>query len=146
MRRGLTLIELIAVLSIMAVLLAISVPKLAPIFIWRVKASSAAREIASKLLYVRSEAISASTRCSIKFLPSAGPFKRYVIRKRIGRGWETIEEGRLPADVRVEGDPEFIFEPLGNSSSGSQLRVSGGDQLYLISVDPVTGNVEVRKG
>ena len=146
MIKGFTLIELIAVVFILAVLFSISVPRLAPTVIWKVRAYSAAQEIATKLLYTRSMAITSSRRCSIKFIPPPGPFTGYEIWKDEEGGWVKVEEGNLPENVEVTGSSELIFEPLGNPTSGGEITVSGGDHIYIITLDPIVGRVEVSGG
>jgi prepilin-type N-terminal cleavage/methylation domain-containing protein len=144
--KGFTLLELLAVMIIAAVLLAVAVPKFNSELIWRTKAYTAARKVASCLLYTQSLAISTSKDHRIDFLPSEGPFVKFEIWKEFEGGWVKVEEGDLPEDVTITGDYQFTFHPLGDPTSGGEISVVKGEHEYTVEVDPIIGRVEVIEG
>lgn len=144
--KGFTLIELMAVMVIAAVLMAVLIPRFSSDVLWKVKSYSAARRIASYLIYTRSLAINTSRDHKIEFLPSEGPFAKFEIWKEFEGGWVKVEERDLPEDVNITGESQFIFQPLGGTTSGGEVHVVKGEYHYIVEVDPIIGRIEVREG
>ncbi|HID55161.1 TPA: prepilin-type N-terminal cleavage/methylation domain-containing protein [Candidatus Poribacteria bacterium] len=143
--RGFTLIELMAVMVIVAVVMAVLIPRFSSDVLGKMKSYSAARRIASYLLYTRSLAINTSRDHKVDFIPSEGTFERFEIWKEFEGGWTKVEEGDLPEDVNITGDSQFTFQPLGGAVSGGEIHVIKGEYHYVVAVDPIIGRIEVRE-
>src|SRR5438132_9011594 len=95
MRRGLTLAELMVVLAILAIVTAITLPRLAGIRAW-IAVDTAAKEVTAAIPVARSEAVMKAPRSRV-VIPAAS--------LRIAPGWEAAWEDliRCPGPERQAG-------------------------------------------
>jgi prepilin-type N-terminal cleavage/methylation domain-containing protein len=147
--RGYSLLELIVVLSIVALAAAIALPDL-QIFSGAGRPGHAAREMLLTMRMARWKALSSGrgTRLAI-YGREAGESARYVVEREEGSGW--VAEGRahlLPAgiEVRTTGPARKVFYPNGTCSLGSVIFTGPGGARYRLSLNPATGRVRLYRG
>ncbi len=133
MRRGLTLVELVVVLAILAIVTAITLPRLAGVRDW-IAVDTAAQEVIGAIAVARSAAIMQGTR------------SRAVIGAdslRIDRWWESAWEDlhRWPGPERhgvalEVSNPVVVFEPIGLAwgLSNTSVVLRRGTQVATITV------------
>ena len=167
--RGLSLVELLAVLGLLGVLLAMALPSLAS---WRDNAQyrQAARELAGVLRLAGSHAVSRNLETEVDI-----DFDRPRYRLKIGDrssgsvAWTLLSDWKpLPATVRLaatlacdrvaDGDPATVeyfsyqFNPNGSAGSSGTIFAnylcvldgSGRPRFRLALVNKVTGRVTIK--
>jgi prepilin-type N-terminal cleavage/methylation domain-containing protein len=138
--RGFTLLELIVTLFVILLTVALSVPLIS-------RSSDAIRARAdvagfsAVLRHARERAITSRRAYAVVIDPTA----RKMTVLAGGTDGEVKETRTLPERVSVQATPPpaltVRFEPEG-TSSGAEYRVTAGDIVYRVSVDPVTGRVK----
>ena len=147
-RRGHTLVEVIVVVSLIAILAVVAVPRLQWGVVTDSKAEATARKLLTDLRRTRSHAIlhAANTPegCALR-MTGSGPYDGYTIVE-LG-GSQRVDEHELSAAVRCTGGRLFEFGPLGQLKDGSdtQLAVSGDGKTFTLTVVPATGMVTCVK-
>lgn len=142
--RGFTLLELLVVISVLAMALAI-VPPMLTTATTSAEVKSAARELASALRHARSRAIARGQELAVTVNVRS---RRYQITGMPG-------EHALPArlDLKVYGDASespdddtggIRFFPDG-SSTGGRISVAGGQRSMLVEVDWLLGRVSINE-
>lgn len=120
--KGLTLIELLIVLAIIAGLTAIAVPKYSH---WRdnLEFRQAARDVVSMLREAKNRAISMNREHRVEFEPAN---RRYIMkqgnRENNSSKWNAVSQGWtvLPAGVNMSANVAALhFDPNGTSSLGT---------------------------
>jgi type II secretory pathway pseudopilin PulG len=139
---GFTLLELIVTLFVLLLTMALAVPVVG-------RSSNAVRARAdvagfsAVLRHARERAITSRQAHSVVIDPAAR--KMTVVT---GADDEVKETRTLPERLTVEATPPpaltVRFEPEG-TSSGADYRVTTGDVVYRVTVDPVTGRVKNTK-
>jgi general secretion pathway protein H len=141
---GFTLLELLVVMVIIALLMAL-VPPLFSGAVPGARLKGAARDLAVELRYARSHAITRNQDMEVRLdleppayavagrppRPLPEGVKMQVVSARRERGLQ-------PASHRVQ------FYPDG-SSSGTRITLSGGNRSYRISVDWLTGRIDIAE-
>ncbi|HEY7518522.1 MAG TPA: GspH/FimT family pseudopilin [Methylomirabilota bacterium] len=138
--RGFTLLELIVTLFVILLTVGLAVPVIG-------RSSSAIRaraEVAgfsAVLRHTRERAITTRRPHAVVIDPTARKMTVFV-----GDTDGEVKETRtLPERLTVEATPPpaltVRFEPEG-TSSGAQYRVTAGDVVYRVTVDPLTGRVK----
>jgi len=138
--RGFTLLELIVTLFVILLTIGLSVPLIS-------RSSDAIRARAdvagfsAVLRHARERAITSRRAYAVVIDPTA----RKMTVLAGGTDGEVKETRTLPERVSVQASPPpaltVRFEPEG-TSSGAEYRVTAGDIVYRVSVDPVTGRVK----
>jgi type II secretory pathway pseudopilin PulG len=148
-KSGYSLLELVTVLSLVALTAAISFPSLR-IFSGEGRPGPAAREMLLTMRLARWKALSSGrgARLAIYGL-TGGESARYVIEREDGSGWVT--EGRdhpLPdgVEVKTTGPEQKVFYPNGTCSMGSVILTGPGGVRYRLSLNPATGRVRIYRG
>ncbi len=139
---GVSLIELMIVLMIMAIVAALVVPMLGG-GVSNTELRSAARQLASGLRLARSEAVS-QRRETFLLLDVAGR------RFRVDRN---PQEHALPRDVELKlytAQKDLVDEKTGSirfypdgGSNGGRITVGSGERKYEVDVDWLTGRVAI---
>ena len=142
---GFTLVELLAVLALMALLLGLVLPGL--LHSWeREKNRATLREFTATLRTARSEAVTRGRKVRLFLNLKTG---RYRLE---GSTLEGTLTGVSLTDVRlVWQDPEksqgyIAFFGDGSSSGGKLALVEPTGRRYLLEVEPITGKVSLRSG
>lgn len=139
--KGYTLIELIAVMAILALAAAITFPALAQPLV-NAKLESDARQMASALRMARQEAITSGQPRTVIFYPGNDKYKilgqsTYYLKSGINYVGDTT------FTMRSGGKPACAFSPSGAPSSGGTVTLqSQAGRLYII-VNPVAGRVRI---
>lgn len=145
-RNGFTLIEMIAVLALIALFLGLVTP-FAMKTLDRIQGDSSVRKMVSMLASARSQAVAAKT--SYVFQGDLDQNRYWVTHPETEKTSEVIELDRM---IRFQefydGENSFhegifsvTFYPLGNTSGGTILLVSSAADApsFLLTIDPVTG-------
>jgi Tfp pilus assembly protein FimT len=127
-----TLVELVVVLTILAVLTSLSLARLIPLVDW-IKTDGAARRVTTALAVTRSAAILRGTRAQL--LISADSLR--IDREGLA-GWEPFARWAGPASAGVSltvSNPEVVFGPLGIAWGLSNTRIvlTRGSQIETIT-------------
>jgi general secretion pathway protein H len=140
--RGVTLLELLIVLAIMALGAALVVPMLGS-GVSNTELRSAARQLASGLRLARSEAV-AQRRETFLVLDVAGRrFKvdRDIQEHALNKGIE-LKLFTAQKDLVDDKVGSIRFYPDGGSNGG-RITVASGDRKYEVDVDWLTGRVAI---
>jgi general secretion pathway protein H len=139
---GVSLLELMIVLMIMAIMAALVVPMLGG-GVSNTELRSAARQLASGLRLARSEAVS-QRRETFLLLDVAG--RRFKVDR-------DPQEHALPRDVELKlftAQKDLVDEKTGSirfypdgGSNGGRITVGSGERKYEVDVDWLTGRVAI---
>lgn len=120
MRRGITLVELAVVVAIVAIVTAITLPRLGGVLDW-MAVNAAAQEISTAMAVARSSAVMLGTRSRAVIAADSLRIDRWV-----GDSWGPIERWPGPSShgVTLEvSNPEIVFDPIGLGWGVSNTRV-----------------------
>jgi type II secretory pathway pseudopilin PulG len=140
---GVTVLEAVATLALLAFLLAVALPNLLPSP--ELEARVTAREVAADASLARQLAVSRGTTYLLEFRPPGGPYRSYTVRADGG----TEEPGfpkDLPANVQVTGPEVIPFLPSGAAALDSpqvEVTFTGGAAVATLRVLQATGYVRV---
>ncbi|NLN86532.1 MAG: prepilin-type N-terminal cleavage/methylation domain-containing protein [Syntrophomonadaceae bacterium] len=140
---GFTLIEVLAVLAIMAIAAAITIPVLdRPLADARLYTD--ARQMTQVLRSARQQAITSGKAVTVIFYPTSA---RYRV---LGETPTNLQK-----DIRFVGSTTFTtkygslptcaFDPSGTPGSGGTVTLSNGQRLLYVIVNPVAGRVRLSE-
>ena len=140
---GVTLLELLIVLGIMAAVAALAIPMFGGSGVSNTELRSAARQLAAGLRLARSEAVS-QRRETFLVLDVAG--RRFKVDR-------DPREHALPRDVELKlftAQRDLVDEKIGSirffpdgGSNGGRITVGAGERKYEVDVDWLTGRVAI---
>ena len=138
--RGFTLLELIVTLFIIVLTIGLSVP-LVSRSSGAIRARADVAGFSAVLRHARERAITTRKSHAVVIDPAARKMTVFAG----GTDGEPKETRTLPERLTVQASPPpaltVRFEPEG-TSSGAEYRVTAGDVVYRVTVDPVTGRVK----
>ena len=141
--RGFTLIEIVAVLAVMALLAAVTWPRVAALSGWKLE--TAAENLAGDLRLIRQEAITSGKACKISFFVEND---NYQVKLADRSYLVFLPEGvSFEGTTTFQGNPRFVhYTFLGRPSGGGTaiLKSDRGEKRYII-VKPVTGRIRISK-
>ncbi len=147
LQRGLTLLELIAVVSLLGIMAAAGISRYGGLTLGNLGAQGDARRIALDMLQARRRAISTGDNHFLQFTPGVGPATGYTLYRRTSGGAIVVEAVRqVPDHVTITSTSsicEFTFE--GTSLAAYQVTVAGPNRSWQVSVVPVTGTIRVTE-
>lgn len=120
MPRGFTLTELAVALTMVALLLAVGLPRLSGVLDW-VAADRAAREVTTALAVARAAAVMRGTRTRVTIAADTLRIDRWE-----GADWRPYQRwpGPISEGVTLEvSNPEVVFGPTGMGWGASNTRV-----------------------
>jgi general secretion pathway protein H len=139
---GVTLIELVVVLALMAILAGVAIPLLGP-GVSTTELKSAARQVAAGLRLARSEAVATRSEATMLFDLENRTF-------RVGRGTQVHA---LPRDLQVKlftAQADLVDERTGairffpdGGSNGGRVTLAAGERKFEVDVDWLTGRVAI---
>jgi general secretion pathway protein H len=139
--RGYTLIEVVAVLLVLALAAGLVAPSVGrSVDAFRTRAEVAG--VASFLRAARAQAITREAPCEVRVDPDARALVLHTSEN--GRVTKPVSAAlRIVAEAAPAGT--IIFYPHGRSSGG-QLRIEApGPSVYVVTVDALTGRVATRR-
>jgi prepilin-type N-terminal cleavage/methylation domain-containing protein len=143
--RGYTLIEIVVVLSIVAVVTAMVVPSM----LSRTPAPElrSADDVASLLRGARRAALEQAVTVTVTLAPAA---RTYLVETETGDSSSVLAQGALALapGVRLASDrpaTRFLFDRLGGADPDS-VAVIGAEGSAMVLVDRWTGEIGVRAG
>ena len=148
MRRAITLLELIAVLAIMAIFVTVAVSRIGPETIRDFGARADARRLAGDILQARRRSIATGENHYLAFAASGGRASGYTLyRRSSSQGNVAVDEAYVfPSDVVVTtsgSQLEFTFE--GAALAAYQIELTGPGQTWRVDVLPATGTAVVTQ-
>lgn len=146
-KKAFTLIEVILVITIVAILAAITLPRLGGRdFFMRLTLRTTAHQVASDIRYTRRLAITDAEKYIIKFWPARheyGIYREAVDYPDNANLTGEIKEIPLEISMYFSNKKKFTFERLGNAAVSGILNLKTGaneEYQYDIIVEPVTGS------
>lgn len=144
-RSGFSLLEAIMVVTFVAVIAAIAVPRLNFAAVSKQRAKCLARKIVADLHRTRRLAIvhaAANPDGYALMMLGSAPYSNYEIVAL--DSVSTLDTHAIETQVSCEGGTSFEFGPLGNLLDGSdtQLTVSAEGKRFTITVTPATGAIK----
>jgi general secretion pathway protein H len=142
-QRGLTLIEILVVLALMAIIAGIALPMFAG-GVSNVELKGAAREVAAGLRYARSEAVAGKRETVVVYDLERRVFRvdRDPREHALPRGIEMKLFGAL-ADIDNDRIGSIHFFPDGGSNGG-RVTVAVGERKFDVDIDWLTGRVAIN--
>jgi general secretion pathway protein H len=141
--RGLTLLEILVVLALMAIIASIAIPVFSG-GVSNTELRSAAREVAAGLRYARSEALAGKRETVVVY-----DLERRVFRvdldpreHSLPRGIDMKLYGAL-SDISNEHVGAIRFFPDGGSNGG-RVTVAAGERKFDVDIDWLTGRVAIN--
>jgi general secretion pathway protein H len=138
--RGFTLLELIVTLFIIVLTIGLAVPVVGRSS-GAIRARADVAGFSAVLRHARERAITTRKSHAVVIDPAARKMTVFAG----GTDGELKETRTLPERLTVQATPPpaltVRFEPEG-TSSGAEYRVTAGDVVYRVTVDPVTGRVK----
>lgn len=144
--RGFSLLEVLAVLGLLAILLLVTVPQLtAPDTL---TASALARQIAVDLRLTRQLAVGKRCNYTLEFAPATAPYASYTVQKDpacpVDPDFPADFPKEIPTGVTVTGRQRFIFRPDGCvDDDGAGPQCAGTDGSVNVAAGPDTARVDV---
>lgn len=141
--KGYTLIEIIAVMAIMALAIGMAMPIFAKTLA-SVQLQTDAQKMASLLRMARQQAMTSGQPKTVVFYPASGKYKvngstSYYLHPGIGF------IGATTFTTKLGGQPICGFSPAGAPSSGGTVTLGNGSERRYVIVNPVAGRVRISE-
>jgi prepilin-type N-terminal cleavage/methylation domain-containing protein len=146
-RKGVTLIELVVVLVIIAIGAVLLAPNIGA-WLPNYRLRSATRDIASTMRTAQMKAVSNNLRYQVSFTEGTGDNGSYILQRDSG-GFvndgpsQTLPKGITLSNVNFSGGNNAIFNPNSTSSSGS-LTLSNAKTQRRIILTAATARVRIE--
>lgn len=147
-RRGTTLLELIAVVAILAILVTVAVARIGPNALQNFGARADARRVMADLHQARRRSIATGENHYLAFVSAGGRVTGYTLYRRSASEGDIAVDSphEFPDGVVVSTShpmAEFSFE--GGALASYQITLVGPDQTWQVDVVPVTGMAEASQ-
>jgi len=141
--RGVTLLELLVVLVLMAIVAAVALPMFSGA-VSNTELKSAARQVAAGLRYARSEALAGKRETVVVYDLERRVFRvdRDPREHPLARGIEMKLTG-AQSDIANEHVGAIRFFPDGGSNGG-RVTVAAGERKFDVDIDWLTGRVAIN--
>ena len=146
--RAITLLELLAVIAIMAVFVTVAASRLGPETIGNFGARADAHRLAADILQARRRSIATGDEHYLDFTVSGGRVSGYTLyRKAQSQGKVAVDEPHeFPVDVVVSTSaPKVRFTFEGAAAAAYQIVLTGPGQTWRVDVVPATGTTVVTQ-
>jgi prepilin-type N-terminal cleavage/methylation domain-containing protein len=143
-RRAITLLELIAVIAIMAIFVAVAASRIGPETIRDFSARADARRLAADILHARRRSIATGENHYLNFTVKQGRVIGYTLCRQ---GNVAVDEPReFAAGVVVSTSaPKAKFTFEGTALAAYQIVLTGPGQTWQVDVVPATGTAVVTQ-
>ncbi len=147
-RHGMTLLEVIAALSITAALAGISAAGFRIAAVSTVSTATTAQSLSLELAKTRRLAIQSGESHGLRFVTDRGRISGFVPYKR---SWDGIEvrlqpATLFPADTEIGvSDSAIEFTPEGLAAGAAEIKLAASARAWHISVVPATGAVLLQE-
>jgi Tfp pilus assembly protein FimT len=143
-----TLLELLVVLTLLAVFTAVAIARIGVNPLKNFASQSDARRLASDLIQARRRAISTGDNHYVEFITSGGVATSYTVYRRLdGGSVQAVDASRSFVQQETvsvsHSQAEFDFE--GAALAAYQITFTGPDRTAQVTVVPVTGAVRVSE-
>ncbi|MCH8922967.1 MAG: type II secretion system protein [Planctomycetes bacterium] len=144
-RSGATLLELIAVVTILGVFAAVAMSRWSPETLSSFQSRADARRLALDLLQAQRRTISTGDNHYVQLI-GGGPYTAYEIYRKTGSGDVLVEPSKsFPAGVTVTSShPQLEFDFEGSAAAAYQVTLTAANYTWRVSVVPSTGAVKVE--
>ncbi len=141
-RRGMSLLELIAVVTLMGVFAAVAIARLGPTIFGDIGSQTDARRVGLALLQAKRRAITAGNNHGVLFQNDAGGKLTYSVVAIDSFGGTTVVDGPFSFSQNVtpsvsQSTMSFTFE--GQASAPYTVDLVGPHKSWRISVVPISG-------
>lgn len=140
-----TLLELIAVMTLMAIFAAVAMVRLGVGVQEQLEVDTCARRLARDLTQARQRTLASGDRHFVVFSMNDGGVQGYRLCRRTPQGDESVEEPReFPNGMSVSvshGEAGFAFD--GSALAPYEFRLSNAQHTQYVRVVPATGSVRV---
>lgn len=144
-RRAVTLLELVAVVTILGIFTVVAVSRIGPGTLDNFGARADARRLAVDLLQARRRSIATGENHYLAFVVVGGEATGYTLHRRKAGGDVAVDSPHeFPRNVVVtasHADAEFTFE--GGALAAYRIALTGPEQTWQVDVVPVTGAIDV---
>jgi len=144
-RRAVTLLELIAAITILGFFTIVAVSRIGPGTLYNFGARADAQRLAVDLSQARRRSISTGDNHYLAFTVVGGDATGYTLYRREAGGDVAVDSPHeFPNKVVVtpsHTDAEFTFE--GAALAAYQIVLTGSEQTWQVDVVPVTGFIDV---
>lgn len=139
MRKGLTVIEMIVVISIIGILIGTSIPVLSH-YLPGIRLNGSARVLSGNLREAQEKAITEQKQYLIRFFPDTVPpsYKMIRINESAEEEIKTVSfpnSSSLTIDPAISGD-QIIFSADGGPSSSGDITISLNTAIKTLNVSP----------
>ncbi|MEM1070583.1 MAG: prepilin-type N-terminal cleavage/methylation domain-containing protein [Planctomycetota bacterium] len=142
-RTGVTLVESIMVISVLAVAAAASLIMLDGNWHTRREATAATNDVANSLTTARNTAITNQATVAVRRMVSGG-IEHLLITEYAGPFRDSMSwVVELGADVEIRGRPaEIQFSPTGTSNERLEWTITHADSVGVVTVAPASGQIQ----
>ena len=146
-RRGVSLLELIAVVALMGILFAAGTARLGPGAADNMSARSAARVLATDLRHAQRRAITTGDDHYVEFTTQGSTITSYQLMRDDGGSPAAVDDLRqIPSGFTVtSADSQLRFDFEGTADAAYDVTLAGPDRTFRVQVVPVTGAVKVTE-
>jgi prepilin-type N-terminal cleavage/methylation domain-containing protein len=139
MKKGLTAIEIIVTLAIIAILVGVIVPTLSK-YLPGIKLNGSTKTLVANLREAQEKAVTEQNQYLVRFSPADIP-PTYKLITIVNSVETEIRQVSLQSDQTLNLEPtitgnQIIFSPDGGPSSSGDITISNGAQNKIISVSP----------
>jgi prepilin-type N-terminal cleavage/methylation domain-containing protein len=147
-RRGVTLLELLVVVTLMGTLSTVVVTRYGRDIFGDIGARSDAQKLWMDLQHARGVAIRNGTVVSVSFeKSSSGQYSGYKITEKFGsRQIDVSELTKFGSDIVVtptSANVQFTFE--GHATSASTIKLKGPSRAWTLTIVPLSGSVRISE-
>ena len=143
---GVTLLELLAVVAVIGILAALTVPHVADSAVWSVRGEKAAAQVAAALKLARRLAVEHGVDNPAGYAFGTDQTSYRVTNCTTS---ETQATGTLPGGWSFNSSYTLALDPYGGitvqSGSGSRIDISNNNDAWIIRFEPATGYVWFEK-